>query len=327
MTDDRLAPPRHSAVAFVLATLVLLFCGGPAAGARILLVGPQAQFKLPSQAAAVARDGDRVMIDPGVYQDCALWTAANLTIEGRGPGVIVTGKVCFERGIFVITGAGVTVRNITFSGARGRYHNAAGILGAGANLTIEDSRFLDNDNGVLLGGDPTSRVRIANSAFRGNGSCEGACAHGIYAGAPIFLLNIEHCRFFDTRTAHHVKSRARNTVISDSDITDGDSGTSSYLIDIPNGGNVLIQRNLLQKGTNSSNPAVAISIGIEGVSNPTNRMVLRDNRFSSKLREPTTFVRNSTLTPVILTGNVLTGKVRALDGMGMVDPEHRELVQ
>lgn len=302
---------------------MLLCGGGRAASARILHVGPQAGYKLPSQAAAIARDGDRVVIEPGVYQDCAIWRAPNTIIEGRGAGVIVAGKVCFERGIFIVTGANVTIRNITFSGARGRYHNAAGILGEGTNLTVENSRFLDNDNGILLGGGPTSRVRIADSAFRGNGSCEGACAHGVYAGKPISLLDIERCHFLDTRTAHHIKSRALNTVIADNMIADGDSGTSSYLIDIPNGGNVVIQRNTLQKGANSSNPAVAISIGIEGVKNPSNLMILRDNQFTSALRDATTFVRNSTLTPVISTGNKLTGNVNPLDGIGMVDPEHR----
>ena len=70
----------------------------------------------------------------------------------------------------------------------------------------------------------------------------------MYAGAPIFLLDIEHCVFLDTKIAHHIKSRARNTVVRDSRIEDGESGTSSYLIDVPNGGNVLIQGNQMEKG-------------------------------------------------------------------------------
>ena len=293
----------------------------------MLHVGPKAQFHLPSQAASAARDGDTVVIEPGLYRDCAIWLAANLTIEGRGPGVAIADKVCLERGIFVVAGNNVTIRNIVFSGARGRFHTAAGILGAGGNLTVQNSQFLNNENGILLGGGPTSRVRIFNSAFRGNGSCEGACAHGVYAGTHIALLDIQHCRFLDTRTAHHIKSRALTTVIADNEIADGDSGTSSYLIDIPNGGNVLIQGNTMGKGANSSNPAVAISIGIEGVTNPTNVLILRENRFASALRNVTTFVRNSTLTPAILTGNTLAGKVAPLDGTGIVDPEHRALLE
>ncbi len=327
MNHDKRATTRHSAVAFALATLLLLGLGGRDACARVLQVGPKAQFQLPSQAASVARDGDKIVIEPGVYRDCAIWLAANLTIEGHGPGVIVADKVCLERGIFVVVGDGTTIRNIAFSGARGRFHTAAGILGEGANLTVVNSRFLNNENGILLGGGPNSRVRILDSAFRGNGSCEGACAHGVYAGTHIALLHIERCRFLDTRTAHHVKSRALTTEIVDNEIADGDSGTSSYLIDVPNGGNVLIQRNNLGKGANSSNPAAAISIGVEGTTNPTNVLLVRENRFASLLKDPTTFVRNSTLTPATLTGNSLVGRVAPLDGIGMVDPEHRALLE
>jgi hypothetical protein len=327
MTDDRLVTTRHSAVAFALATLVLLFLGSSSAFARVLQVGAQAQFKLPSHAAAVARDGDKIVIEPGLYRDCAIWLAPNLTIEGRGPGVVIADKVCLERGIFVVVADNVTIRNIVFSGARGRFHTAAGILGEGANLTVLNSQFLNNENGILLGGGPNSRVRIFHSAFRGNGSCEGPCAHGVYAGTHIALLDIQHCRFLDTRTAHHVKSRAQTTVIANNEIADGDSGTSSYLIDIPNGGNVLVQQNTMGKGANSSNPAVAISIGIEGITNSTNVLVVRENRFASTLRDFTTFVRNSTLTPAILTGNTLVGRIVPLDGIGMTDPEHRALLE
>ena len=78
-------------------------------------------------------------------------------------------------------------------------------------------------------------IRIVDSEFRGNGKCEAACAHGIYING-IDRLDIEHSRFLDQHVGHHIKSRARSTVLIDNDIADGSSGDSSYLIDIPNGG-------------------------------------------------------------------------------------------
>ena len=74
---------------------------------------------------------------------------------------------------------------------------------------MEDSRFLNNENGILAGGGPDSVLRITDSEFIGNGTCIAACAHGVYAGAAIFLLDIQHCVFRDTKVAHHIKSRAR----------------------------------------------------------------------------------------------------------------------
>jgi hypothetical protein len=285
-----------------------IFVSGTAR-ARVISVGPGQLVKIPSQAGTVAQDGDHILIHPATYNDCAVWRAARLTIEATGPGVTIGDKVCGERGIFVTVGHDITIRGITLVHARTQYHTGAGIFAFGDNLTVEDSRFLDNENGILAGGSVNSSVHIRNSEFRGNGSCEGACAHAVYAGAPIALLDIEHCRFRDTRTAHHVKSRARTTMVTDSDIADGDSGTSSYLIETPNGGNLLVQGNVLHKGVHSSNPAAVISIGVEGVTNPTDVLIVRDNRFVSDLPEPTIFVRNSTTATVDLAGNQISGKV------------------
>jgi hypothetical protein len=81
---------------------------------------------------------------------------------------------------------------------------------------VERSRFLRNENGILAGGSPDSVVRITDSEFIGNGACIDACAHSVYAGAPIYLLDIRRCVFLDTKVAHHIKSRARNTVVRDS---------------------------------------------------------------------------------------------------------------
>jgi hypothetical protein len=300
----------HTAIAFVAAIVCTLATLSPAV-ARVLAVGPNRALKIPSQAATVAANGDIVRIDPGTYVDCAFWRASRLLIEAAGPGVRIAGKVCGEKAIFVTQGDDITIRGITFADATVVWHNAAGIRVEGKNLTVEGSRFLNNENGILAGGGSDSVLRISNSEFVGNGSCNAACAHGVYAGAPIYLLDIDHCIFFDTKIAHHIKSRARNTVVRDSRIEDGPTGTSSYLIDIPNGGNVLIQGNTMEKGARTGNPGVAISIGIEGVKNPTDALIVRDNAFRSEVDGRTTFVRNSSEARVDMSGNTVTGNVLA----------------
>jgi Right handed beta helix region len=299
--------------------LVLLAATG-AAHARVLQVGPHRALRMPSQAALVARDGDTVTIDTGTYRDCAVWRASGLTIEGRGPHVEIADTVCGDRALFVVLGSHVTIRGIAFTGAHGMGHNAAGILDEGDGLTVENARFENNENGILVGGSAASVVRIRNSVFVGNGSCVGACSHGVYAGAAIALLDIEYCRFLGTKVAHHIKSRARETIVAHNEILDGDDGTSSYLIDVPNGGTVTIVGNTLQKGRHSGNPEVAIAIGEEAGRNPTSGLEVRDNRFTSDLPEPTIFVRNRTGVPAALAGNVLVGKVVPLEGPGTVAP-------
>ncbi len=319
MTDDRPVVFRLGAVAFCLAAVLLSGSLAPAL-ARVIAVGAHRALKLPSEAAAVARDGDTIEIDTGTYRDCSVWRAAGLTIEAHGPNVTITGRPCFERGLFIMAGADATVRGLTFLGARGLGHNAAGILGLADNLTVENSRFADNENGILAGGTAASRVRVFGSTFQGNDSCLGACAHGVYVGSAIALLEVSGSRFLGTQTAHSVKSRALSTVVAYNEIADGDDGTSSYLIDVPNGGDVLIEHNDLRKGARSSNAEVAISIGEEPGRNPAGRLDVRDNRFVSDLPNPTVFVRNSTPVAAALSGNVLGGKVVALTGPGSVAP-------
>ena len=54
----------------------------------------------------------------------------------------------------------------------------------------------------------------------------------------------------------------------------------------------------------------AISIGIEGVKNPTGALIVRDNVFHSDVGGRTIFVRNSSDARVELSGNAITGDVQ-----------------
>jgi hypothetical protein len=304
--------------------LVVTCCGVPpmqaatgGSGGRTLDVGPSRVLKLPSQAALVARDGDTVLIDPGEYDDCAAWRANRLTIAARAPGVVFVGKTCQGKAIFIINGNDVTVRGITFTGAAVKDHNGAGVRAVGSNLTVEGSRFIDNEEGILAGSAPHSIIRVISSEFSGNGTCAAACAHGLYVGA-IALLDVEDSHFTDTHEGHDIKSRALRTVLHGNDISDGPAGHSSYLVDVPNGGDLLMERNTLSKGPHTDNETTAVSIGAEGVRNPTTSLVIRDNSFTSELQKATAFVTNRTQTGAELVGNRLVGTVVPLQGPGTV---------
>jgi len=287
------------------------------AAARTIAVGPEREFKLPSAAVAAAADGDTIAIDPGEYFDCAVVTANRLTIEGKGPGVVMTDKTCQGKAILVTVGRDITVRNLTLTRARVPDANGAGIRAEGANLSIENVRFVNNENGILAAPAPDSTIRIVASEFVRNGKCQDSCAHGIYVG-NIALLHIEGSTFFETHAGHHVKSRAHRTELIGNKITDGQNGTSSYLVDVPNGGALVIEGNTLEKGPHTENWSAAIVIGAEGVSQPSAEITVRNNRFANDSPHETIFVRNLTATEAMLTGNTLVGKVVPLTGDGTV---------
>lgn len=288
---------------------------------RILEVGPGRAYPMPSAAAAVARQGDVVRIAPGLYQDCAVWRANGLVIEGEDAERVVIGdRACAGKGVFVITGNDVTVRSLTLRGARVPDGNGAGIRGEGINLAIDRVRFLGNENGILMVGVPRGMLLVRDSSFIGNGSCAHSCAHGIYTGA-LDLLRVERSHFFATREGHHIKSRALRTEVLDCDIADGPEGTSSYLIDISNGGTVLVRGNRLSKGPRSGNRSTAVSIGAEGVDRPTPEISIEANVLTLEGGYRPVFVTNHTATPALLRGNSLPPTVTPLRGDGRIGSE------
>lgn len=294
----------------------LILAGSAPTFAATLKVGANEEYKMPSAAIARATDGDTVAIDTGTYYDCALVKQNNLTIEGVGPNVVMTDKTCRGKALLITNGNNITVRNMTLQRARVPDQNGAGIRAQGGNLTVENTRFLDNEEGILVAKNPQASVKIIGSEFVGNGRCGKDCAHGIYTG-PIAALDVERSRFFDTHAGHSIKSRAAKTVVLNCDIEDGPTGTSSYQIDVPNGGDVLIEGNKLEKGPHAQNWATSIMIGEGGVSYPSDGLVIRNNTLINNTGHETTFVRNITATPAQLSGNVFQGgKVIPLKGDG-----------
>ncbi len=284
---------------------------------RTLLVGPGHALKQPSAAAAIARDDDTVEIEAGTYVDCAVWKGRRLTIRAKGGEVHVRDKTCEGKAIWVIGGDEVVVEGIRFSGAAVADKNGAGIRVQGAGLTVRNSAFQNNENGILAAPAPTKKMLIENSTFIGNGKCDPVCAHGIYIN-KYALLEVRDSTFLNQRVGHHIKSRSAKTVITGNRIEDGPEGTASYLIDVPNGGEVLIARNRLQKGPLSQNQGTAIAIAAEGEKNPSPSIRIEENEFRSDLAMPPAFVRNYTQTPAILKGNRLCGAVTPLEGAGTV---------
>lgn len=304
---------------FVLPLLVALTFTAPALAGKTLEVGETKTYKTPSAAIAAAADGDKVLIDPGEYFDCSIVAANDLTIEGTAVdgSAIMTDKACGGKAILVTQGDNITIRNLTLTRARVPDGNGAGIRAEGNGLLIERVKFLNNQNGILAAPNPQGTITIRDSDFRRNGDCNPSCAHGVYVNA-LKLLRIEKSRFSDTRRAHHIKSRALRTEVIGCEIIDGPTGTASYLIEVPNGGTLIVQNSTMEKGPKAENRSTAIVIGAEGVTQPTREITITNNIFRNAGTYQTTFVTNLTATEAVLKGNKITGKVEPLRGDGEV---------
>ncbi|MCW5729133.1 MAG: right-handed parallel beta-helix repeat-containing protein [Alphaproteobacteria bacterium] len=300
--------------------MAMLCCLAPQvlAAGRTLEVGPTRPLRLPSEAARLAGDGDRVLIDPGIYRDCAYWPQNDLVLRARDGEVHLTEKVCGGKAIWVIAGRDVVVEGIRFSQARVPDRNGAGIrLEPEASLTVRHSHFLGNEIGLLAGNGARSYVVIEHSRFE-----ETTLSHALYVNF-IDRLEIRNSVFLRQFGKHHVKSRARLNLLVDNTIDDGTDGVSSYLVDFPNGGTITLQGNRLTKGPRSANATAAIAIGLEGEKLQSEGIMLRDNEFTSRRPGLRAFVRNATGVEAQISGNRIRGFVTVLSGPGTVTPGPR----
>jgi hypothetical protein len=318
-------PSRFGVCGRIALTAALLIAAGmapavAAASRHTLLVGPTRALHTPSAAAAVAKDGDRIAIDPGTYDDCAVWRQNRLLIEGVRGQPRIQGKVCQDQALWLIRGTRIVVANVAFADAHSTANNGAGIKFTGRDLTVRNGVFIHNENGILVGPNPNSHVRIVASQFRLNGKCEPVCAHGIYA-SHIALLNVTGSKFERQRVGHHIKSRALATELIGNRIEDGLDGTASFSVDLPNGGTAMIRGNYFQKGPKSQNRMTFISIGEEGAINPSRGIAIVQNSFLCNEPNLDSFVWNRTKRPaVLLKANSFAGSTAPrLKGPGRVE--------
>jgi hypothetical protein len=286
--------------------VLLLGLGIHSASALTLEVGPDKTYKNPSDANNVAKAGDHILISPGEYFDCAIVHANDLVIEGVGKpeSVVLTDKTCGGKALLVTSGNNITIRNLTLARARVPDGNGAGIRAEGLGLTVDHVRFVNNQNGILSSPQPNGAISISNSEFLQNGTCERACAHGIYINA-LKLLHIEHTHFLGTKSGHNIKSRAARTEVIACTIEDGPTGTSSYQIEIPNGGSLVARDNVMEKGPKAENHGTAIAIGTEGVNQRTEELLIENNKLTVDGEYTTVFVR------ILFAG---VGHVKPLEG-------------
>lgn len=300
--------------------VILALAAITSAHARTLEVGEGKAYPAPSAAIAAAEAGDTISVYPGQYFDCAVITKNNLTVQGVGDTekIVMTDKACEGKALLVIRGDNTTVRNLTLTRLRVPDENGAGIRGESKSIIVDRVRFINNQDGILSGTDGGT-LTIRNSYFEKNGFCGRACSHGVYAG-HYDLLHIENTRFFDTRQAHHIKSRARRTEVINCNIEDGPDGTASYEIEVPNGGSLIARNNTIIKGPRAENHTAAIMIGSEGVTQPTPEIIVENNTFRNDGTYPTIFVDNLTATEAQVSGNKISGNgpVLPLKGDGQV---------
>ncbi|MGH7029862.1 MAG: hypothetical protein ACREE9_11930 [Stellaceae bacterium] len=301
------------------------------AGDITLKVGPGALYHTISAAVAVA-DGDAspadyyvIEVAPGTYTNDFPVVTRPMMIEvnpakiGRAVILKATVPLPNEKGI-ILANADLTVNGLTFEGAEIANDlggNGAGIrdqnLSTPATLIVENSSFINNQEGILTGYNNAQSISIINTTFKNNGNPnQSYFQHALYvnyAGS----LSVSSSTFCGQLIGHDIKSRAMMTTISDNQLYDGQAdpalgcrtGSSSLAIDLPNGGIATIAGNAITQGAASQNDKM-VDYGEEGLLYSANSLLVSDNSFTNIGANPATALYDPYCVPVQLVGNTFT---------------------
>ena len=275
----------------------------------ILNVGATERYTSIASAVSAASSGDTINIDAGTYKAQDILLTKNLTIEAAGNGPVVLEQSSpLAKGMLIagsnVYAPNITIQGLTFTGATSPSQNGTGIRYQSGNLTLNNDTFSNSQDGILATPfvNNTGTIIVQGSTFDHNGISTGL-GHNLYIG-HVAQFTMTNSVSEDAVVGHEVKSRAFNNTIEDNLIKDGATGTSSYDIDIPNGGNALIQGNTIEQGPKSENPWM-IAYGEEGSLQPGS-LTVTDNVIMNDLSGGKG-VWNDTSTAASITGNDIFG--------------------
>jgi hypothetical protein len=214
-------------------------------------------------------DNQVMFIGEGTYREPLVIRKSNITVVGVGR-VTLDGASAEGKAAIITKGDNIALTNIECKNISVPDQNGACIRSEGKSLKVDHVYFHDSEQGILSSGN--EYLRITNSRFEKLG--KNGQAHGIYIDSGDLFID-KSSFIAAVSEGHEIKSRARKTIITSSVIASL-SSLDSRLLDIPNGGELIVSNSVLEKGPQSSN-ATAIGYGLEGMKYNNNSISLSKN--------------------------------------------------
>ena len=243
----------------------------------VLQVGPARELKTVAEASRLVQDGGVIEVDAGDYlADVAVWDRRGVSLRAIGGRVrlIANGAAAEAKAIWVVRAEDVQIEGFDFEGASVPSRNGAGIRLERGSLRVRDCRFIGNENGILTGNQPETRLSVEDSEFGHNGFGDGQ-SHNLYAG-EIAFLSVKGSYFHHANVGHLLKTRAAFNDIRYNRLTDEADGAASYELEFAAGGVAQVVGNVIQQSAGTNNPHL-ISFGAEGYKWPRNELYLVHN--------------------------------------------------
>ena len=221
--------------------------------------------ELPSRSAQsyidAAPEGSKVNIPPGLYPE-GITIDKDLTVNLAGAR--------FERPVggkanILVENAKrrikVVITGYDMPGAKIESNGAAIRTDYDYDLTVRNFHVYDSNMGILTG-NRGGRLVLEDGLVE-EACCGTDLSHGVYMGVSDELIMRRVTVTNLRRLGHLVKSRAARTTIEDCKLLGG-KGRYSRELDVPNGGIIVLRRNVIEKGPNTDN-ADSIAVGTEAV--------------------------------------------------------------
>ncbi|WP_293880152.1 right-handed parallel beta-helix repeat-containing protein [Sphingomonas sp.] len=265
-----------------LATLALLALAAPAsaaaAGPFSIAENGRSFFRLDDAIKALGGSGGTIVVAPGTYHECAVFSGGALSIRAQTPGsAIFDGVACEGKAALVLRGLSAEIDGLVFQNIRVPDRNGSGIRLEKGDLHVTRTTFRNSEQGILSAGDPNGTVAIDHSTFSGLGGCpDGTCSHSIYIG-DYGSVTISKVRFERGTGGHYLKSRAGRVSVLDSSFDDSNGKATNYMIDLPEGAVGTIARNVFVQGKDKENHSAFVAVAAEQRNHPSAGLVVADN--------------------------------------------------
>lgn len=230
-------------------------------------------FTLPNAISRVS-EGGLVLMRTGVYEQAATIEKPDVHLLAE-PGARLYRAAIQGKGALVVR-ADVVIEGLACSHIKVADGNGCCVRQERGDVTLVGVHFHHAQMGILTGHNG-GEIKILDSYIHDSGYDEsGNLGHNVYVNSG--TLEFSRSWSLAARNAgHEIKSRAAVTIIKDSLIASLNA-RDSRLVDIPNGGVLLLTGSILGEGPGSENWDL-IGYGLEGAKAHTHRVTIRGNTF------------------------------------------------
>lgn len=196
------------------------------------------------------QDYSTIYLGPGIYSEGLHIRANHVWLTGSQKTHFVDAAI-ENKAAIVVSGKNVTIETIECSDISVYTHNGACIRQQASGLTLRNVYFHDSEQGVLQA-HSTGDLTIEFSRFERLG--DSGRAHAVYSHGDNLIIR-DSVFIASKDQGHEIKSRSKTTLIENTLISSQNSD-DSRLIDISDGGQLIITNSILHQGAQSVNRQV-----------------------------------------------------------------------